>query len=162
MDKETLTSFLVSQTSMLPSKYSQIKVRSMIIWMLSQYFKTFSSKHCNINVTHHRQFTLVYLFGITRLQWRLEFRTFKYRIYSKTESIRKPNILRFCFQMVDHSKTDHSKTDHSKTEIIASQGRFIYKREIFLHIKGPRLERPFWMVFSFWMVRTIRKTELWL
>ena len=36
--------------------------------MLSHYFKTFSSRHWNLNVTHYRQFTLVYLFGITRLR----------------------------------------------------------------------------------------------
>ena len=33
------------------------------IWMLKHYFKTYSSSHWNINVTHHRHFTLVYLFG---------------------------------------------------------------------------------------------------
>ena len=39
----------------------------LLIWMLSHYFKTFSSRHWDINVTHHCHFTLVYLFGITRL-----------------------------------------------------------------------------------------------
>ena len=33
---------------------------------VSDFFK-FSSKHSNTNVTHHRHFTLVYLFGDTRL-----------------------------------------------------------------------------------------------
>ena len=62
----------------------------------------------------------------------------------KTESIRKPNLFLFCFRMVNHSKTEHSKTELQNGRF--SLDHFINIIFIYLFIKQPSLERPFWIV----------------
>ena len=61
-----------------------------------------------------------------------------------TESIRKPNVLKVCFRMVQPFENQtfyHSKTEHSNGRF--SLDHFIYNFFIYYYIKRSRLKRPF-------------------
>ena len=76
--------------------------------------------------------------------------------HSNSEPIRKPNVSKFGFRMVESSVFEWSGPFENRT--MDSLGRFIKINKFSFYIKRPSLERPFWKVLI-WNGPDHSKTE---